>query len=304
MIRISNLSKDYSNKEALKSVCINLERGDIFGLIGENGAGKTTLIKCIAGLVKYKNGDIFINGVNINKNRAESNRDIKVLFDSPPRFDYLTGMEYLEIFKNLAGVNSQMNHSLEELLSMMDLCEYANVKTEKFSLGMKKKLYLSTMLIGNPKLVILDEPMNGLDVKSVIKFRELLVDFSRNSDVTVLFSSHMLSEMSEICNKIGILKDGILIEEKETYNLFSNDAKVKYVIKTEDTSAVIKLIEDEFPEIVFTNPGEFTSNELELVIDYFLVPQFIQKVCSRNINVLEWYAKSELSEYFMMRNGA
>lgn len=211
ILEIKNLKKSYNNKRILDIDSLEIEEGAIYGLIGKNGAGKSTLMKLILGLVKKDEGMIKVFGHKLNsKNQKNFNKDFGALIENPSFYDHLTGYENLEIVCRLKGIEK------EEILKTLDLVGLNHVgkkKAREYSLGMKQRLGIAMALIGNPKLLILDEPINGLDPQGIEEMRNLFKDIVKNTPTSILISSHILDEIEKISSHIGILKDGQL-----TYN--------------------------------------------------------------------------------------
>lgn len=211
ILEIKNLKKSYNNKRILDIDSLEIEKGAIYGLIGKNGAGKSTLMKLILGLVKKDEGMIKVFGHKLNsKNQKKFNKDFGALIENPSFYDHLTGYENLEIVCRLKGIEK------EEILKTLDLVGLNHVgkkKAREYSLGMKQRLGIAMALIGNPKLLILDEPINGLDPQGIEEMRNLFKDIVKNTPTSILISSHILDEIEKISSHIGILKDGQL-----TYN--------------------------------------------------------------------------------------
>ena len=211
ILEINNLKKSYNNKRVLDIDSLEIEEASIYGLIGKNGAGKSTLMKLILGLVKKDGGTIKVFGQEVNsKNQKDLNKNLGALIENPSFYDHLTGYENLEIICKLKGIKK------EEILKTLDLVGLRNVgkkKAREYSLGMKQRLGIAMALIGNPKLLILDEPINGLDPQGIEEMRNLFKSIVKNTSTSILISSHILDEIEKISSHIGILKEG-----KLTYN--------------------------------------------------------------------------------------
>ena len=211
ILEIKNLKKSYNNKKVLDIDFLEIEEKSIFGLIGKNGAGKSTLMKLILGLVKKDQGMIKVFGQELNsKNQKDFNKFFGALIENPSFYDHLTGYENLEIICQLKEIKK------DEILKTLDLVGLNNLgkkKAREFSLGMKQRLGIAMALIGNPKLLILDEPINGLDPQGIEEMRNLFKNIVKNTSTSILISSHILDEIEKISTHIGILKAG-----KLTYN--------------------------------------------------------------------------------------
>ena len=211
ILEIKNLQKSYNKKKVLDIDSLEIEEGAIYGLIGKNGAGKSTLMKLILGLVKKDKGEIKVFSKEVNeKNQKDLNRNLGALIENPSFYDHLTAYENLEIICQLKGIDKK---EISKTLDLVGLYNVDKKKARNFSLGMKQRLGIAIALIGNPKLLILDEPINGLDPQGIEEMRSLFKNIVNNSTTSILISSHILDEMEKISTHIGILKEG-----KLTYN--------------------------------------------------------------------------------------
>lgn len=209
ILEVNNLKKSYNNKTVLDIKSLEIEEKTIYGLIGKNGAGKSTLMKLILGLVKKDEGRIKVFGKEINsKNQKTFNKNFGTLIESPSFYDHLSGYENLEIVCQLKGVNKE---EIRKTLEMVGLNNVGNKKAREYSLGMKQRLGIAMALIGSPKLLILDEPINGLDPQGIEEMRNLFKNIIKNTTTSILISSHILDEIEKISTHIGILREGNLV---------------------------------------------------------------------------------------------
>lgn len=213
MIDIKNLNKKYGNRYVLKDLNMEIKEGDIYGLIGKNGAGKSTLMKIILGLSKADSGYISIfNSENVAYNLF----NIGSLIEEPSFFPELSANENLRLFDIAFGLNTK---KFDEILSLVGLENDSSKKVKNFSLGMKKRLGLAISLLGSPKLIILDEPTNGLDPKGIIELRELIKNLNQEKKITFLISSHILEELSKVATVFGYLDDGQIKKSFKNQNM-------------------------------------------------------------------------------------
>ena len=208
ILRIENLTKSYDKNTVLKNINLEINEGSIFGLIGPNGAGKSTLMKSILGLVKKDSGKITLYGKEVNeKNQKETNKNLGSLIENPSFYDHLTSYDNLDIICDMKNIKKD---NIDEILNEVGLFKSKNKKVRDFSLGMKQRLGIAIALIGNPKFLILDEPINGLDPYGIEEMRDLFKSIVKNSNTSILISSHILDEIEKISSHIGILKNGTL----------------------------------------------------------------------------------------------
>lgn len=227
MIDIRNVSKSY-NKGSVKAVDnlnLKVSKGEIFGFLGPNGAGKTTTIKMIIGLLNPDEGSIFINGMDIRKNAIEAKRNIGYVPDNPNLYERLTGTEYLNFMADVYQVTAeQRKQRIEHYLEMFELNDAASDLIKSYSHGMKQKIALTGALIHNPAVWILDEPMVGLDPKSVHLLKEQMREHCDKGN-TVFFSTHILEVAEKLCDRIGIIHRGKLVASGTMDELRQGDIK-------------------------------------------------------------------------------
>ncbi|MBR0598467.1 ABC transporter ATP-binding protein [Sinanaerobacter chloroacetimidivorans] len=209
VLKIDNVTKIYRNGRGIKDVSFEVNEGDIYGLLGPNGSGKTTTMKIITGLSRADKGDVQILGKAVKDGGENSMEQVGCLIEAPAVFEYLSARRNLEIaaayYPNIKAPR------IEDILKQTGLLDYQNDKVREFSLGMKQRLGLGLALLSNPKLVILDEPANGLDIEGMVDIREIILKQAKNNGITFLISSHLAHELEMICNKIAVMKDGSLL---------------------------------------------------------------------------------------------
>ena len=210
VLKINNLSKTYRNGRGIKAISFQVQEGDVYGLLGPNGSGKTTTMKIITGLSRADQGDVQIFGSSVENDGEKSLEQVGCLIEAPAVYEYLSAKENLE---NAAAYYSDIKSPrIEDILRQTGLLHYQNDKVKEFSLGMKQRLGLALALLSNPKLVILDEPANGLDIEGMVAIREIIMKQAKSKGITFLISSHLAHELELMCNKIAIMKDGYLLK--------------------------------------------------------------------------------------------
>lgn len=210
IIIIKNLSKAFAGKEVIRQYSMTIEKGSIYGLLGANGAGKTTIFKILSGLIQPSAGMVKIMGMNYDKNKEAILRGIGTMIEMPIFYEHLSAKENLEIHLEYMGVK---NANTEKILGQVGLYDTGRQAVSEFSLGMKQRLGIGRAIAHNPKILILDEPINGLDPMGIRQMRELFVRLSRNEGMTILVSSHILSEIEQTADYIGVIADGRLKKE-------------------------------------------------------------------------------------------
>lgn len=208
ILKIENLNTSYGKNLVLKDINLEIKEGSIFGLIGPNGAGKSTLMKSILGLVEKDSGKITLYGKEINeKNQKETNKNLGSLIESPSFYDHLTAYDNLDLICDMKNIDKD---KIDKTLRDVGLIKSKDKKVREFSLGMKQRMGIAIALIGSPKFLILDEPINGLDPYGIEEMRDLFKSIVKNSNTSILISSHILDEIEKISTHIGILKNGSL----------------------------------------------------------------------------------------------
>ncbi|MBP0726875.1 ATP-binding cassette domain-containing protein [Bacillus sp. RG28] len=209
-VKVENLTKTFDGHEVIKNCNMNVRKGTIYGFLGANGAGKTTVFKMLSGLLTPTMGKAQVLGMDVNSDRGEILRNIGTIIETPIFYEHLSASENLEI--HLAYMNAN-NSEIDSVLTKVGLNNTGKQPVSKFSLGMRQRLAIARALIHKPKLLILDEPINGLDPMGIREMRELFLDLVKNENMTILISSHILSEIEHIADTIGVIVNGTVIRE-------------------------------------------------------------------------------------------
>lgn len=213
----SHLCKSYGKKVVLDDVNLTVREGEIYGLVGRNGAGKSTLIRTLLGLAKQSRGEVKINGSQSEDALAYERRKVGAIVDSPSLFLHLTAMENMKAFGYELGERDE--NALKNLLLKVGLDPENPTKVKNYSLGMKQRLAIAVALIANPSILVLDEPVNGLDPAGIFEVREILQYLNREEKITIVISSHILSELSKLATSYGIMDKGKIVKEMRGSNL-------------------------------------------------------------------------------------
>lgn len=208
IVSTHNLSKRYGNVFSVKEVDLSVCEGDIYGFLGPNGAGKTTTLKMILGLVRPTDGKVKIFGKELEANRRYILQNIGSLIESPSNYEHLTGLENMRVVQRLRDVPDK---NVTEALKMVRLEKQKDKKVAQYSLGMKQRLGIAMAMLSFPKLLILDEPTNGLDPAGIGEMRELIKSLPQRYGMTILLSSHLLSEIEQMATSVGIIHDGTML---------------------------------------------------------------------------------------------
>jgi len=213
MLKLTNLTKKFGNFIAVNNVNLEINAGDFFGFLGQNGAGKTTTIKMITGLYAPTNGSVYIGGYDIQKNHIEAKKLIGYIPDQPFLYEKLTGKEFLFFCGGLYKIEkSKLKNKIDETIDQLKIEQWVDKRTEEYSQGMKQRIAIASALLHNPKLLVVDEPMIGLDPQSALVVKNILKQ-KASEGVAIFMSTHSLNVAEEICSRIGIIKDGQMIFE-------------------------------------------------------------------------------------------
>ena len=242
ILKTYNITKKYGNQVAVNNVNMTIKKGEIYGFIGQNGAGKTTLIRLITGLIHKTGGEIELLGATGEAELNKSRTMIGSLIETPSFYTNMTARENLEVSRLVRNIPGKK--CIDEVLELVGLKDIEKKKVKNFSLGMRQRLGIANALMGNPKLLILDEPINGLDPMGIVEIRELLKKINKEKDMTILISSHILSELSELATTYGIISNGKLIEEITAEEL-AEKCRQYIDLKVDDTSRAVTLLERE-----------------------------------------------------------
>lgn len=213
MLKLINLTKKFGNFTAVNNINLEIERGDFFGFLGQNGAGKTTTIKMITGLYAPTDGTVLINGIDIQKNPIDAKKLIGYIPDQPFLYEKLTGKEFLYFCGGLYKIDKKLlTKRIDETIEQLKIDEWVDKRTEEYSQGMRQRIAIASGLLHNPSLLVVDEPMVGLDPQSALVVKNVLKQKAEEG-VAIFMSTHSLNVAEEICSRIGIIKDGRMIFE-------------------------------------------------------------------------------------------
>lgn len=212
MIQLTNISKTYAKtKKAVDNLSLNVPAGTIMGFIGPNGAGKTTTLKMMAGILKPDEGSIALNGYDINQDPINAKEQFGFVFDNPDFFLQLKGIEYLRFIADIYGIDSETRQDrIRKLANDLDMSDALNDKIQSYSHGMRQKIMIIGVLLHQPKIWILDEPLTGLDPQSSFNLKQMMRDHAANNNI-VFFSTHVLEVAEKLCDKIAIINHGRIV---------------------------------------------------------------------------------------------
>ena len=296
VIETSNLSKIYSKNKVVDSINMHVEKGKIYGLLGKNGAGKTTTMCMLLNLTYPSSGDIYLFGKNPKNSSGEAYSKIGSIIETPGFYENLTAYENLKLISKIRGDFDP--YHINAVLKMVNLEDAKSKKYRDFSLGMKQRLGIAAAIMHSPELLILDEPINGLDPFGIKEIRTLLKRLSHEFGITILISSHILSEIENIADVIGFMDNGVLIEEISKDDLYSRLNKfVEFEVSDIDlTVDILKKL-----ELKENDDFTFTGNTICLYTHLELRDKFNELFVKAGIDVTKVNLCEENLEEFFTR---
>lgn len=290
ILEINNVSKYYGKRKVVDNISFNVKPGEIFGFLGPNGAGKTTTIKMILGLISIDEGIIKINGYDVKKNFEKAMNYIGGIVENPDMYGYMSAVDNLKLYAKIRNVNYS---KVYETLEMVGLKKSMNQKVSKYSLGMKQRAGLALSLLHSPKILILDEPTNGLDPVGIKELRDILKKLSKESNTAVLVSSHILSEMELMCDKVAVINNGkiVKIEELKESEANTENKEKSCVLKVKQINEAVKVLKEKFnkdsnvkDEKIYIQIGE---NEMSNIVKTLVLNGIDVDSASENQHTLE-----------------
>ena len=241
VLELKNVNKTFGRRKIIDNISLDVKEGEIYGFLGPNGSGKTTTIKMILRLIDSDSGEIKVNGFDTKKQFEKAMECIGAIVENPDMYKYMSGIDNLKLHARIRNIDEKR---IDEVLEMVELKGREKDKVGKYSLGMKQRLGLALTLLHRPKVLILDEPTNGLDPAGIKKLRDILKEIAHKEGVAVFVSSHILSEMQLMCDKVAVIDNGKVVKVEE---ITKQEEKVETVeIKVKDVNKAIQIIKEKF----------------------------------------------------------
>ena len=294
VIKVEKLAKNFGSFEAVRDVSFTVNKGDVFGFLGPNGAGKSTTIRCLLSLIRLNDGTIQMFGKSYATHRYEILSKIGSIIEKPDFYNYLSAQKNLEIFARISGTTVSTKE-IHEMLEFVGLGGRGKDKTKGFSHGMKQRLGIAQTLLHKPELIILDEPTTGLDPQGIIEIRNLILRLKNEQNKTILLSSHQLSEIELIANRMVIITKGKSLVEGNVQELL-NAQELTVRLELSDVNKAIPLIQQHFVNVEITRINEV---EISLSIEKQQVPHLNKMLGDNNILVYALEPKRKLEDFFM-----
>ena len=242
VLEVKGLKKRLGKREIIKGINFSVKDGEIFGFLGPNGAGKTTTIRMLVGLIAPNEGEIKICGKDVQKEKEEALKNVGAVVENPELYKYLSGRENL---MQIARIRKVSKEEVEELIELVGLKDRIDDKVKKYSLGMKQRLGLAAALIGEPRLLILDEPTNGLDPSGIIDFREVVKKAAKEKGMAVFISSHILSEVQNLCDRVAFTNGGVIKSVEDIHdNTMDTELDSLTLIVSSNEEEAVKILKN------------------------------------------------------------
>lgn len=281
VLEVTGLKKKLGKREIIKGINLSVKEGEIFGFLGPNGAGKTTTIRMLVGLIAPNEGEIKICGKNIQKNKEEALKNVGAVVENPELYKYLSGRENLMQIARIRKVSKKEVDSLIELVGLKDRIDD---KVKKYSLGMKQRLGLAAALIGEPKLLILDEPTNGLDPSGIIDFREVVKKAAKERNMAVFISSHILSEVQNLCDRVAFTNGGVIKSIEDIHdNTMDTELDSLTLIVSSNEEEAVKVLKG----INLVKSANVIDEEIHLIIESGKTSELLGILLNKKIKVEE-----------------
>lgn len=274
ILKCNGIYKDIRGKTIIKDVTFDIKEGEILGFIGPNGAGKTTTIKLILGLQKITKGNIQINGYDVEKNFEKAIQKVGSIVENPDLYMYMSGYANLKLVANL--YESVDKKRIDEVVKLVGLENRIKDKVSKYSLGMRQRLGIAQAILHKPNLLILDEPTNGLDPEGIKQVRELIVKLSKEEKMAVMISSHNLSEIENVCNRICIIKNGVVVEESNLEDLKKETSNNEYIMEVDKPNAIKEIIQKNV---------QINNNKVTIEAEREEIPEIVNKLVENKIKL-------------------
>jgi ABC-type multidrug transport system ATPase subunit len=298
IIRVDKLSKHYRDLKAVDDLSFTVNKGDVYGFLGQNGAGKSTTIRMLLTLIRPTAGRIELFGSSLATHRKEILQQVGAVIEKPDLYKYLTAYENLSLFARMSGMRVQPQKLMEQL-EMVGLKDRARSKVHTYSQGMRQRLGIAIALVHNPQLIILDEPVNGLDPQGIADVRNLILHLSRHLGKTVLVSSHLLNEMEMIANRMLIIDKGRKVTEGTVAELF-DPAKIIVAIEVNNPDHTLTWIRgSQWNQHLHSTPSASEPLKISLQMDKQEVPALAAGLVAAGASIVSIEPQYSLENYFL-----
>ncbi|MFI8707381.1 ABC transporter ATP-binding protein [Bacillus sp. NPDC077411] len=273
VVKLENVHKKIGSAEIIRGLSFEVQEGEVYGFLGPNGSGKTTTIRMMTGLISVTEGDITICGHSIRTEHEKALEYIGAIVENPELYEYMTGMQNLKHFANMA-VTPIRKERIAEIVKLVELEHAIHKKVKTYSLGMKQRLGIAQALLHNPKILILDEPTNGLDPAGIRQIRDYLQRLAKEENIAVIVSSHLLSEIELMCDRVVIIQNGQFMQEYSLREKAKSDDKIMVVFEVDQVERANELIK-----------GNIQENKIIASVMKEEIPKLVKKLVYADIHV-------------------
>jgi ABC-type multidrug transport system ATPase subunit len=293
LLEVSGLSKNFGTFEAVKNLQFTVNEGDVYGFLGQNGAGKSTTLRMLLKLIKPTTGQIIFSGKQITQGDNSLLQQTGAVIERPDLYKYLSAYNNLNIFAKMSGIKVSRSLLMDQL-EMVGLADRAKDNVKTFSQGMKQRLGIAIALVHQPKLIILDEPTNGLDPQGIADMRNLILRLSKQMGKTVIVSSHLLAEIEVIANRMIIINKGQKIVEGNVSDLLDPAKTLVDISTTNDANAMELMQNTKWASLL-----QKTNNNIKIQMNRNEVPSLVTALTQKNIDILSIHPRHSLEDYFL-----
>jgi ABC-type multidrug transport system ATPase subunit len=294
IINVSHLSKDFRDVKAVDDLSFSVEEGDVYGFLGQNGAGKSTTIRMLLTLIRPTSGNIEIFGMDLHRHRKEILRQVGAIIERPDLYKYLTALENLRLFATMSGVKVPESKLMAQL-EMVGLADRAKSKVKTYSQGMKQRLGIAIALVHDPRLILLDEPTNGLDPQGIADIRNLILHLSKDLHKTVLVSSHLLNEIELVADSMIIIDRGKKLAEGRVDELFDPAETVVELVTLDDEKAFKNISSSPLKHLLH----EKRPDCILLKLHKADVPSMMKELVRMDTGIISFHSRHSLEDYFL-----
>jgi ABC-2 type transport system ATP-binding protein len=279
IVELKNVTKVIKGRTIIDNISFQVNKGEVFGFLGPNGAGKTTTIRMIVGLMGITAGDISVGGSSIKSDFEDAVRHIGAIVENPEMYKFLTGYQNLVHYARMSkGISKE---KIAETVELVGLTDRINDKVKTYSLGMRQRLGLAQCLLHDPQVLILDEPTNGLDPAGIREIRDYVRLLAREKKLAVIVSSHLLSEMEMMCDRIGIIQNGRLIDVQLVHELVHGETEMTYELEVAPSDKALALLETHYPNV----RANRSRNGINVELPKEEIPNLVKTFVSEDIQV-------------------
>ncbi|WP_135554178.1 ABC transporter ATP-binding protein [Paenibacillus cymbidii] len=279
VVQIRNLTKKIGGKTIVDHLTFDVPKGEVFGFLGPNGAGKTTTIRMIVGLITMTEGEVYVNGLSVAKEFEKAMTHVGAIVENPEMYKFLTGYQNLIHFARMhPGVTRQR---IDEVVALVGLKNRIHEKVKRYSLGMRQRLGVAQAILHRPSVLILDEPTNGLDPAGIRELRDYLRGLARSEGIAVIVSSHLLSEMELMCDRVAIIQAGKLIDVRKMQEMREESGANKVALEVDNVQEAVRVASD-YSSAAATPSGD---SELEVLLEREQIPQVVAALVQAGVKV-------------------